>query len=355
MTSPARSFTCTYNAANLVTWQAFSDGRTNTFAYDAAYRLTNASSVGAGSSCVCASYAYDAVGNLTNVSSGGAQATASALQYQYDAANQRTFSCLHINNQQSAISNWYLYDLLGRLTAITNGFLTAQYVYDEAGNMTGKTVAAVGGSTPVVSGYSYDVLDRLINLASSIQYPESNALVASYTYTYEVNRSLITSITDSTAGVRSFVYDPARQLTQENGTVLRYDAAGRLIDEASSNIIHNYSPGNIQTWMQVVTNSGYANLNIRCDSRANIADWTVEANGVSAVSSNYAGTYTSFQITNVPLTTTCSWVTVKLDSRTATDTSSEGWFDWASTNLQPTGNCTSQSSQQVNQVLVSFP
>ncbi len=131
MSSPAGSFSCTYNAANQVKKQIFDDGRTNEYNYDAAYRLTNASSVGAGSSCVCESYAYDAIGNLTNVSSGGSTAPATVLAYQYDAASQRTNLQFAMTNLQ--LANSYSYDPLGRVTGITNEFVTAQYVYDEAG------------------------------------------------------------------------------------------------------------------------------------------------------------------------------------------------------------------------------
>ena len=88
MTSPAGSFTCSYNAASLVTWQAFNDGRVNTYAYDAAYRLTEAATGTNGQTLASYTYQYDALGNLTNVSSGGSTAPATVLSYAYDAANQ---------------------------------------------------------------------------------------------------------------------------------------------------------------------------------------------------------------------------------------------------------------------------
>jgi len=123
MTSPAGSFTCSYNAASLVTWLTFNDGRENTFSCDAGYRLTNVSSVGAGSSCVCASYAYDAVGNLTNIAAGGSQSLATILSYGYDPANQRTSRRLCMSNL--VVQDAYQYDALGRTVLVSNQFVSA--------------------------------------------------------------------------------------------------------------------------------------------------------------------------------------------------------------------------------------
>jgi len=196
MSSTAGSFACTYNVANLATWQAFDDRRTNSYVYDAAFRLTNAAT--AQSSTLpyfqsSSAYAYDQVGNPTSVqtSISNQQSTINNL---FDLAGQRTSSCLQISSPQSAISNWYQYDALGRLASLTNKFLTATYLYDEAGNITQKVVKAVGSTTSVVSRYQYDALDRLTNLASRIQYPGANAPVDSFAYTYEPSRSLIAGI-----------------------------------------------------------------------------------------------------------------------------------------------------------------
>ena len=90
MTSPAGSFNCTYNAANLVTWQAFDDGRTNYYAYDAAYRMTSAVSYQYSSTPLLQySYLYDSLGNTTQVTCNLSPVTCT-LGSAYDAANQRT-------------------------------------------------------------------------------------------------------------------------------------------------------------------------------------------------------------------------------------------------------------------------
>jgi len=70
MSSTAGSFACTYNVANLATRQVFDDQRTNSYVYDAAFRLTNAAT--AQSSTLpyfqsSSAYAYDQVGNVTNI------------------------------------------------------------------------------------------------------------------------------------------------------------------------------------------------------------------------------------------------------------------------------------------------
>ena len=188
--------------------------------------------------------------------------------------------------------------------------------------MTGKTVSVVGGSTQVVCGYAYDALDRLTNLASNIQGQGSSSLIDSYTYTYEQNRSLITSIAAASSANHAYAYDPARQLIQEDGTAFQYDAAGRPTRSGNTNApfpatLTTYGTGNQLGCITDLVQNATVALNIRCDSHVNIADWLVEANCIDAISAQYHSTYSTFIATNIPLGVPCSWAMVTLDGRSA--------------------------------------
>ncbi len=235
MSSPASSFTCTYNAANQVKKQVFDDGRTNEYAYDAAYRLTSASSGGSTASATAYAYAYDALGNTTQVTCNLSPVTCT-LGSAYDAASQRTNLQFSMGNLQ--LDNSYSYDALGRLVLVSNPFLSATYKYDEAGNLTGKVVNAQ--SQILNTQYRYDALDRLTNLASGLQLPASNAPIDSFAYRHETNRPLITFIRPATGPPQTFLYDAAGQLVVGSGRGFKCDAAGRIVsDIAFTNLFGN--------------------------------------------------------------------------------------------------------------------
>jgi len=177
--------------------------------------------------------AYDALGNLTNIQSSTLPSFQSSISYAYDLANQRTFSCLQIGTQQSALSNSYFYDALGRVTGITNNFIAATYSYDSLGNLTGKNVRTIGNQYSVENLYGYDSLDRLSSLASGIHHPASNSVIDSFSYVYEQKRSLIDHIGTYNGTTHSFSYDPAGQLIHEDENRFSYDLAGRIISDGT--------------------------------------------------------------------------------------------------------------------------
>jgi RHS repeat-associated protein len=191
------------------------------YAYDAAGRrvaVTNA--VGTALETVTG-YAYDENGNQTLMTDGLGRVTETRYDLQnrpdtvvlpaiagvyafrstvYDALGRRVEEIA-----EDGVTNAFGYDLLGRLTAVTNDFtgtnqVATAYGYDELGNQTSQTDA--NGHTTI---YSYDRLGRRFQRTLP-----DNA-------TYELSS-----------------YDPAGQMlkhTNFNGVVVtnRYDLGGRLL------------------------------------------------------------------------------------------------------------------------------
>jgi len=84
------------------------------------------------------------------------------------------------------------------------------YAYDDAGNKTGQTVTPFGAA-PMVTGYGYDVLNRLATVT------DVNGLVTTYTYDENGNRA---SVTYPNGNETTYVYDANNRLTRqatENG------------------------------------------------------------------------------------------------------------------------------------------
>jgi RHS repeat-associated protein len=125
---------------------------TITYDYDPLYRLTSASySAGAEYE-----YTYDAVGNRQTMTSPDGETS-----YTYDAANRLTsvggvaYTWDANGNLTSDGVRSYSYDHANRLTQVTQGSVTAEYVYNGDGVRTSKTVA---GET---TEYALDLLATL--------------------------------------------------------------------------------------------------------------------------------------------------------------------------------------------------
>ena len=149
----------------------------------------------------------------------------------------------------------------------------------------------------------------------------------------ESKRSLITSIASASSANHAYAYDPARQLTQEDGTAFHYDAAGRLISSGATNAtfpatVTTYGPGNQVGSETYPATNAVVSLDVVCVSPANVSDWMVKANGVEAGSSAYQGTCTTFAVANVPLGGNSAWAKVKLEGEEAVSKDTAGWSQW---------------------------
>jgi RHS repeat-associated protein len=133
-------------------WRGATSTMTITYDYDPLYRLTSASySAGAEYE-----YTYDAVGNRQTMTSPDGETS-----YTYDAANRLTsvggvaYTWDANGNLTSDGVRSYSYDHANRLTQVTQGSVTAEYVYNGDGVRISKTVA---GET---TGYALDLLATL--------------------------------------------------------------------------------------------------------------------------------------------------------------------------------------------------
>jgi RHS repeat-associated protein len=144
----------TYDAAGQLTGTANANGSTAAYLYDAAGRLTRlANQRGDGSVLASYDYTLDAVGNRTAVAEVtplvASPAPATAM-YSYNAANEiltggtGTFIS-DVNGRlttrtDAGVTTTYGWDVFDRLTQVSNGTMTAQYVYNGAGTRLARTV-----------------------------------------------------------------------------------------------------------------------------------------------------------------------------------------------------------------------
>ncbi len=235
-----------------------------TMGYDAYGRVLSTSFP----STLSESYLYDAVGNLTSKTDRKNQ----TIQYVYDALNRLT-----TKTYPDTTSANYYYDLASRVyqvndptggytiaydnmgrqigTATQYAFLpghtyTAVNVYDAASNRT--TMQAPDGST---NTYTYDTLNRLSNLASS--------LTGSFGFGYDA-LSRRTSLTRPNGITTSYAYDNLSHLlsvlhknsggTTLDGATYTYDNAGNRLTKlnALNNVTEAYTYDPLYQLTQVV-------------------------------------------------------------------------------------------------------
>jgi len=157
-----------------------------------------------------------------------------SLVYTYDAAGN--LASMRSSNLDGVSVN-YNYDAVNRLESVVDNRLaagTTTYSYDGVGNVLGSTAA-----NGVQSAYSYDALDRLMQLTHS-----KGGTLAGYTHTLDPTGRRL-SVTENNGRIVNYTYDALYRLTNEtvtgatpaagNGSVgYAYDAVGNRLSRISS-------------------------------------------------------------------------------------------------------------------------
>ncbi|NVN93429.1 MAG: hypothetical protein HXX11_22925, partial [Desulfuromonadales bacterium] len=219
-----RSVTYTYDSHDLLTRKLYGDGSHVDYAYDShrnLQSLTNSSGT--------TSFTFDSADRLTGISYPNGR----FIQYAYNSSGRRSSM-----TDQTGFAVHYAYDSAGRLSQLSDGssLTIVAYTYDSAGRIVRKTL---GNGT-----YTTHAYDPAGNLLQLVNYAANNAVISSYTYTYDsLGRKTGMTAPD---GVYSYGYDAAGQLTSVSlpggGSVqYTYDAAGNRMTTTASGVTTYYS------------------------------------------------------------------------------------------------------------------
>ena len=230
----------TYTSAGRLATRTWARGIVTTYGHDAAGQLASISySDGA---TPAAAYTYDRLGRLASASGGG---SARALAYQgntslltsesytagplagvavntgYDALLRRTG--LQVNQgQTSLVTQSFGFDAASRLASASQGTAGAAYSYypDSAANLV-QSITFTNNASSSGSGNSsqpvmtttktYDLLDRLINISSTVA--GASAPVSGYNYTYNLANQRIRADVAADGTHLLYGYDALGQVT----------------------------------------------------------------------------------------------------------------------------------------------
>jgi len=185
------------------------------------------------------SYAYDNAGRISATTLPGGQ----KLSYSYDSTGRLAGVMLDgkpiLTHMRYSVlggitsARWgnglkyrAEYDALGRITSQTQGKTTVAYAYDAAG-----IIIKRGNQT-----YTYDKLDRLIG-ATKIKLP-GNLERGDIRYQYDANGNRMSTTFGNKKA--KYSYQPGtNRLAFINGTALKYDEAGNLIEDGR--FIYSYN------------------------------------------------------------------------------------------------------------------
>jgi RHS repeat-associated protein len=188
------------------------------------------------------SYTYDANGNLLTMTDGTGTTTRTydALNrniskdvpaignsiYEYDLATDHTGEYAESTTDPKGNVTLKTYDRVGRLSKVTTGGRTTQYVYYNNGNR--RSVRYQDGTT---EAYTYDKNNRITGLTNT---KVNGSVISSYQYTYDATGNQLTK-TES-KGTTTYTYDGNNRLstvTETEGKVISYtyDAAGNRRSE----------------------------------------------------------------------------------------------------------------------------
>lgn len=247
-----------YNAFGDVTQEISPDRGTRTYSHDKAGNVTSMTDARS----IVTDYTYDALNRLLTTSYPSDSTLDVALTY--DAATGCGTSKGRLCSVTDASgSTSYIYDVLGRLTDVTEtrGALsfTTSYAYDDAGILTditlpsGRSVAYTLNGNGQVSGVSADVNSTSTTLASSLAYlpfgglesmtyGNSIALTNTFNAAYQLtNRQIGSMMNDAytydaagnitVKGSDSYTLDALYRITGENTDSYSYDAIGNRLSK----------------------------------------------------------------------------------------------------------------------------
>ena len=232
-----------YDALNRLRTLSYSDGSSVTIAWDAADRPWQFIDTANGTITLEydaldrlrretnpqgeVAYQYDDAGRRTVLTASGHP----AVEYEYDDANRLT------KIFQGSVEVAFAYDAADRRTSVTlpNG-ITGTYSFDDSDRV--RSIVYANGATQIGDlVYSYDAIDRQVNISGSLAklrlpttvtnatYDSANRLTtwSSSSLTYDANGNL------SSLGSATYSWNARRQLvgTSNGSSSFEYDALGR--------------------------------------------------------------------------------------------------------------------------------
>jgi RHS repeat-associated protein len=252
-----------YNLAGQRTKIVYPDGKSQTFAYDGASRLTNVQASAFGLSTTA--YAYDSRNNLTGANLPGGLAAI----YSHDAVNRRLAwsvskggsnllarACERdslgfranetiaagLDALAGAATQTRTHDAADQITGLTQSGPDATRVpsFDAAGNMT-QLVASARGQI-FTTRYSYDYLNRLTAVTRLRNAPDGSTVTTAVTQLEYDGQGLLLRITEN-GNVRHLVRDRADSLARPlvemdamTNTIRRFVwANGKLLAQVAGN------------------------------------------------------------------------------------------------------------------------
>ena len=185
------------------------------------------------------SWTYGPLGRLTSYTNGAG----TEVQYGYDIAGNQTSITypgshtvtqgFNSGNEMTSITDWnsnatdFSYDANGNLTgeSLPNG-VTDTYTYDPANNLTG--ISDVKGSTTAFSAtYTLDA-NNLITTDSSQPSSTQNYQYSALNQVCYAGSSNTSACSSPPSGATAYAYDPAGNLTTNNGTTQSYNGGSEL-------------------------------------------------------------------------------------------------------------------------------
>jgi RHS repeat-associated protein len=175
-------------------------------------------------------YTYDGIDRVTSIDNTGTVGVpAVKFNYTYDAVGNLLIVNDSINGTNAGITG-YSYDLLNRVTKLIQGGTGVQskrvdMAYNAVNQLT--NLNRFSGVNPVVdTNYTYDNNQRLIQLS----HKKGASTVASYDYSYDAADKLASTVS-SVDGTSNYSYDSTNQLTGASHTsqvneAYAYDANG---------------------------------------------------------------------------------------------------------------------------------